>query len=127
VKRDNLELLIGFLDSLRRDDRDALAGMLAADAVWQGLRPEWICRNAAEVIEMFTARRDHYDEIEGIELLGADRAAILHAFGGDVTAVEDVRLPDGIYNVFTIEGGRVTRIDDFAERARALAAAGLGG
>jgi hypothetical protein len=90
------------------------------------LRPEWICRDAAEVIEMFTARRDHYGEIEGIELLGGDRAAILHAFGGDVVAVEDVPLPDGIYNVFTSEGGKVTRIDDFAERAKALAAADLG-
>jgi hypothetical protein len=33
--------------------------------------------------------------------------------------------PDGIYNLFTIEDGKVARIDDFAERGKALIAAGL--
>ena len=43
-----------------------------------------------------------------------------------MTDVAGIALPDGMYNVFAIEGERVTRIDDFANRAEAFAAAGLG-
>jgi hypothetical protein len=41
--------------------------------------------------------------------------------------VEDLALPDGIYNVFALEDGRVTRIDDFADRSQALQAAQVEG
>src|SRR4051794_15293683 len=125
MRRGNIEVLIGWLDALRRDDRNAMLSMVAADAVWQGLRKEWRCDSGEEIAEMFAARRDHYREIAVLELIGAERHAILHAHGGDVRAVEDVQLPDGIYNVFTIEVARIKRIDDFADRARAHAAAGL--
>jgi hypothetical protein len=125
LKRDNIEFLIGWLDALRRDDRTAMRAALAAAAVWQGLRDEWRCNSGDEITETFAERRDHYGEVAIVELIGAERHAILHAHGGDVRAVEDVPLPDGIYNVFAIEGGRITRIDDFAERAAAFTAADL--
>lgn len=50
---------------------------------------------------------------------------ILHASGGDIVAIEDVPLPDGIYSVFTLDAGTITRIDDYADRHDALTAAGL--
>jgi ketosteroid isomerase-like protein len=125
MKRDNIEFLIGWLDALRRDDRDALRAALDANAVWQGLRDEWVCRNADEIVEEFAAGRDRYQEIGALELIGAERHAILHAYGGDVQAVEDMPLPDGIYNLFAIEDGRISRIDDFADRRSAVAAARL--
>jgi hypothetical protein len=50
---------------------------------------------------------------------------ILHASGGDIVAIEDVPLPDGIYNVFTLDAGTIMRIDDYADRHDALTAAGL--
>jgi hypothetical protein len=125
MKRDNIEFLIGWLDALRRDDREALRAGLDANAVWQGLRDEWGCHNADEIVEEFAAGRDRYQEIGALELIGAERHAILHAYGGDVQAVEDIPLPDGIYNLFAIEGGRISRIDDFADRRSALAAARL--
>jgi hypothetical protein len=125
VKRTNLEFMIGWLDALRRDDRDALMAPLDADIVWQGLRAEWVCHGPAEVVDMFAGRRDRYGEIEAIELMGAETHAILHARGGDVVRVEDLPLPDGIYNVFAVEAGKVSRIEDFSDRDRALDAAGL--
>jgi len=39
--------------------------------------------------------------------------------------VLEIELDDGIYNVFAIEEGSITRTDDYAERRRALTAAGL--
>jgi hypothetical protein len=49
----------------------------------------------------------------------------MHARGGDMVPIEDVPLPDGIYNVFTLDAGTITRIDDCVDRRAALAAAGL--
>ena len=61
-------------------------------------------------------------EVDALELIGAERHVILHARGAGVLELE---LPDGTYNVFAIEDGRITRIDDYAERDGAFAAAGL--
>jgi hypothetical protein len=78
------------------------------------------------VIDTFAGERDAKQEIGAIELLGADDHVILHASGGDIVAIDDVPLPDGICNVFTLDAGTITRIDDYADRHDALAAAGLG-
>jgi hypothetical protein len=125
AKRANIEFLIGWLDAVRRDDRIAMRAAVAPEAVWHGLREEWRCNGGDEITEVFAARRDRYADVAIVELIGAERHGVLHAHGGDVRAVEDVPLRGGIYNVFAIEGGRVTRIDDFAECAGASAAAGL--
>jgi hypothetical protein len=77
------------------------------------------------VIDTFTGERDAKQEIGALELIGADDHVILHACGGDIVAIEDIPLPDGIYNVFTLGDGAITRIDDYADRHEALAAAGL--
>jgi hypothetical protein len=125
VKRTNIEFMIGWLDALRRDDLEALKATLEPEIVWQGLREEWSCHGADSVVDTFAGERDARAEIDAIELIGAEDHAILHARGAGLTAVEDLLLPDGVYNLFTIAGGKVTRIEDFAERGRALVAAGL--
>ena len=127
MKRSSIEFMIGWLDALRRNDLETLTARLDPDVVWQGLREEWVCHGPEEVVDMFTRQRDAYVEIEAIEVIGGDRHAILHASGGDLVAVEDVALPDGIYNVFALEDGRVRRIDDFADRGHALQAAHVDG
>jgi hypothetical protein len=124
MKRDNIEFLIAWLDALRRDDRAHLAATLSPAIVWQGIKDNWVCHGPAEVLEVFTTQRDAAREVDALELIGAEHHAILHARGGGVLELE---LPDGIYNVFAIEVGTITRIDDFAERADAYAAAGLAG
>jgi hypothetical protein len=122
MKRDNIEFMVGWLDALRRNDREALAATLAPEIVWQGLKDEWVCHGRDDVVDTFTGRRDQAREVEAIELIGAERHAILHARGAGMVEIE---LDDGIYNVFAISDGRVTRIDDYAAREAALVAAGL--
>jgi hypothetical protein len=122
MKRDNIEFMVGWLDALRRDDREALLATLDPGIVWQGLKEEWVCTGPDEVISVFTIQRDAARELDALELIGAEGHAILHARGAGLLEIE---LGDGIYNVFAIEEGSITRIDDYAERRRALAAAGL--
>ena len=125
MKRTTIEFMIGWLDALRRDDVDALKSTLAPDVIWQGLRDEWACHGPDAVIDTFAGEREAKQEIGALELIGADDYVILHASGGDIVAIEDVTLPDGIYNVFTIDAGTISRIDDYAVRREALTAAGL--
>ena len=125
MKRTTIEFMIGWLDALRRDDVDALKATLAPDVVWQGLRDVWACHGPDAVIDTFAGEREAKREIGALELIGADDRVILHASGGDIVAIEDVALPDGIYNVFTLDAGTIVRIDDYANRRDALIAAGL--
>ena len=125
MKRTTIEFMIGWLDALRRDDVDALKAALAPDVVWQGLREEWACHGADSVIDTFAGEREAKQEVGALELIGGDDRVILHVSGGDIVAIEDVPLPDGIYNVFTLDAGTITRIDDYANRQEALTAAGL--
>jgi hypothetical protein len=125
MKRTNIEFMIGWLDVLRRDEPEMVKAMLDPHIVWQGLRDEWSCHGADSVVDTFAGERDARAEIDVLELIGAEGHAILHARGAALTAIDDLPLPDGIYNVFALEGGKVTRIDDYAERAKALTAAGL--
>jgi ketosteroid isomerase-like protein len=125
MTRTTIEFMIGWLDALRRDDVEALKATLAPDVVWRGLRDEWACHGPDAVIDTFAGEREVKREIGALELIGADDHVILHASGGDVGAIEDVPLPDGIYNVFTLDAGTITRIDDYADRHDALTAAGL--
>ncbi len=127
MKRTSIELMIGWLDALRRDDLDAVKGMLDDAIVWQGLREEWSCHGRDEVAATFARQRDARAEIERLDLLGAEGHAVLHAEGAGATAIDDLALPDGIYNVFALEDGRVRRIDDFADRSHALQAAQVDG
>ena len=122
MKRDNIEFMVGWLDALRRDDREALLATLDPGIVWQGLKEEWVCNRPDEVISVFTMQRDAARELDALELIGAEGHAIPHARGAGLLEIE---LDDGIYNVLAIEEGSITRIDDYAERWRALAAAGL--
>lgn len=116
------ELMVGWLEALRRDDREALLASLDPGVVWPGLEDEWLCRVHDEVVGVFTAQRDQARELDRVGLIGAERHAILHARGGGALASE---LEDGIYNVFAIQDGRIARIDDYADRESALRAAAL--
>jgi limonene-1,2-epoxide hydrolase len=101
-----------------------VAGAMGPDVVWQGLRPELACRGVEDVVRMFLDRRAEGFDIDALELIGAESAAILC-----------VRIPGGIeldgerigpvYNLFRIEDFRIVRIEDYLDRSDALGAAGL--
>ena len=127
-KRSNIEFMIAWLDALRRGDREAAATALHPAVVWQGMRPEWGCDGVPTVLSTFMDARDAPADIESIELIGAEQQVILHVrWPIVIDEDEKLELPDGVYNVFTIAGDLITRIEDHADRGAALAAAGLAG
>src|SRR5918996_2537070 len=86
IRRDNIEFMVGWLEAPRRDDREGLVTTLDPGVGWQGLEDESLCSGPDEVVGVFTAQRDQASELDALELIGAERHAILHATGGGALA-----------------------------------------
>src|SRR5438034_7240532 len=115
MRRESIELLLDWLAALRGDDVDGATAGLATDVVWRGVRKDVVCSGADEVVRKFRAARDGLRDVEAIELIGQDSSAVLAAHGPD---------GDEIYDVFRFDHGRIVRIEDYARREDAMAAAG---
>jgi hypothetical protein len=125
MKRQNIEVVLGFLDAIRRRHREAASGFLHTEIVWRGVVPDVVCRSPREVLDVFLGRRDEQIEIDRLELIGAERGAVLAFHRPEIWEVEGVEIQGAIYHALKVDDGMITRIDDYVERAEALASAGL--
>jgi hypothetical protein len=127
MKRRNLEVVLAWLDALRRRDEQALRAALEPTIVWRGLRDDLRCDGPDAVVAGFLAARDDDFEIDALELVPAPGHVVLGVRRAGLVEFAGVPLHGEIYNVFAITEGRITGIEDHAHRERALAAAGLTG
>lgn len=125
MKRHNIELLIAWLDALRRRDLQALTECLDPRITWQGIRADLVCQGRREVVETFVAQRDQHYDVDALELIGAPDHAILHARPAEPQQIGGITAQGGMFNVFRIERSTITRIEDYLDRDDALRAAGL--
>ena len=72
MKRQNIEVVLGFLDAIRRRDREAAGDFLDPEIVWRGVVPDLVCRSPGEVLDIFLGRRDEQIEVDRLELIGAE-------------------------------------------------------
>jgi len=122
MKRHTIEFLWGWFDALRCRDHEALAAGLHPDVVWQGVTEDLVCHGPQEVITAFLAGFDANQDVDSLELFGTDRKIVLGVRGPGLGDIADGAVGDEIYNVFTIEDGKITRIEDHLDRDQALAA-----
>ncbi len=122
MKRTNIELTLGFLDAIRRRDRDAAGGWLHREVVWQGIVPDLVCRTPDDVLDIFLGRREEETEVDRLELVGAERGAVFAFHRPETWEVAGVEVRGAIYHTVAIENGRITRIEDHLDRAEALQA-----
>ncbi len=125
MKRHDIEFLWAWFDALRRGDTETMTAALHPHVVWQGIREGLICHGPEEVVAGFVAGYDANQEIDSLELLGGERHVVLGVRAPELGEIDGVEIGREIYNVFTIEDGRITRIEDYLEREEALSAAGL--
>ena len=76
MKRQNIEVVLGFLDAIRRRDREAAGDFLDPEIVWRGVVPDLVCRSPGEVLDIFLGRRDEQIEVDRLELIGAEQGAV---------------------------------------------------
>jgi hypothetical protein len=126
VKRHDIEFLWRWFDALRRRDTETMLAGLDDDVVWQGAREGLVCNGPEEVIEAFLAGYDANQDIDSLELFGGERQIVLGVRAPGIGELGEVGIGDEIYNVFTIENGKIIRIEDHLRRDDAFAAAGRG-
>jgi hypothetical protein len=125
MKRRNLELIIAWLDALRRRDLNALRSVLDPAVHWQGVRDDLSCDGPNEVVAGFVAARDEGYDVDALELIPSPTHVVLGVHRAELVEIDGTRLHGKIYNVFTISADTITRIEDYADRDAALTVAGL--
>jgi ketosteroid isomerase-like protein len=126
-QRANLEVLVGWLDAMRRGDLDAVAQVFDPGVTWQGLPTDAVCHDREEVLEMLGERlREGFPEAHALELIATENAVVLGISAAGLVEIGDVPLTEQLFNVFRIDDGRVVHVQDFARREDALRAADRG-
>src|SRR5262245_15307494 len=98
MKRQNIEVVLGFLDAIRRRDREAAAGFLHREIVWNGVVPDLACRTPGEVLDIFLGRRDEQIEIDRLELIGAEQSAVFAFHRPEIWEVAGVEIRGSMYH-----------------------------
>jgi len=124
----NIEIIFAdWLDAMRRGDLETMASRLAPDVVHQGVRPEWVCHNRQEVIDMVGQRVGRVPPVEAIELVAAGDHVVMSVrgagIGPPVDGDEDEARGQATI-VYTLVDGKIVRMHDYLHRAEALQAAG---
>ncbi len=126
IGQQNLEtVMIDFFGALRRSDFEAAAALLDPEVVWQGLREDLACHGRDEVIDTFRSALAERREVDALEFTRVGDQVVMGARGPNLAEVAGEPLKGQIFNVFTLRGGRIVRIDDYRRRGEAFTAAGI--
>jgi limonene-1,2-epoxide hydrolase len=133
-----LEVVVGWLDAMRRGDLNAAAGWFHPDVTWTGVPNDAVCRNRDDVMEMLgdslvpcPEDPGSYELEEGlrgataVELIApSSGTVVLGAKVPGLSEIGGVELGGQLYNVFRVRDGRIAAVADYALREDALEAAG---
>jgi limonene-1,2-epoxide hydrolase len=119
-----MDVVVGWLDAMRRGDVDEVKQWLDPGVTWRGVRDAAVCRNRDEVVDMLQGSLEGRLGVDAVELIAADGAAVLGAKVPGLGEIAGVELRGQLYNVFRVGCGRIMAVEDYAHREEALAAAG---
>jgi limonene-1,2-epoxide hydrolase len=119
-----LDVVVGWLDAMRRGDLDGVKLWFDPKVTWRGVRDTAICSNRAEVLDMLVGSLEGRLGADAIELIAGDGAAVLGAKVPGLAEIGGVDVRGQLFNVFRVGCGRILAVEDYAHREEALAAAG---
>ena len=120
---DPLDVVVGWLDAMRRGDLDEVERWLDPDITWRGVRDAAVCRDRKEVLEMLQGSLEGRLGADAVEVIAADGAAVLGAKVPGLAEFDGVDVHGQLFNVFRVGCGRIVAVEDYARREEALAAA----
>jgi limonene-1,2-epoxide hydrolase len=118
-----LDVVVGWLDAMRRGDVNDVEGWLDPEVTWRGVRDAAICRGRGEVLEMLQGSLEGRLGVDAVELIAADGAVVLGAKVPGLGEIAGVDVRGQLFNVFRVGCGRIVAVEDYAFREEALAAA----
>jgi catechol 2,3-dioxygenase-like lactoylglutathione lyase family enzyme len=118
-----LEVVVGWLDAMRRSDVAEVERWLEPEITWRGVRDAAICRNREDVLEMLRGSLEGGFGAQAVELIPGETGVVLGAKVSGLGEIGGVELRGQLYNVFRVSCGRIAAAEDYAYRDEALAAA----
>jgi limonene-1,2-epoxide hydrolase len=119
-----LDIVVGWLDAMRRGDVDDVERWLDPDMTWRSVHNAAVCRNRKEVIDMLQGSLEGRLGAEAVELIAADGAVVLGAKVPGLSEIGGIDARGQLFNVFRVGCGRVVAVEDYLRREEALQAAG---
>jgi ketosteroid isomerase-like protein len=121
---ENIKMILAdWLDALRRNDLVAVEQRMNPDFLWQGVREDFVCRDRAEALKMLSERQRQEHEVEALEVIATEEKVVLGVRSTQLQEIGGVVLGGQIFQVFTLRGDRIVRIDEYPRRSETLAAA----
>ncbi len=121
---ENIKMILAdWLDALRRHDLAVVERRMDPDVFWQGVREDFVCRDRVEALEMLRERQREEHGVEALEVIATEEKVVLGVRSTQLQEIGGVVLGGQIFQVFTLRGDRIVRIDEYPRRGEALAAA----
>jgi limonene-1,2-epoxide hydrolase len=121
----NLELVLDWIDALRRDDVDVIAERFHPDVAWEDVAGGVACEGREQVLAWLRAARTQSTDVDALELLADADHVVLGVRNHARQELAGVQLDGQLFTVFMVRGGQIVHLRDHAHRADALADAGL--
>jgi limonene-1,2-epoxide hydrolase len=121
----NLQLVLDWIDALRRNEIDAIAERFHPDVVWTDLTGAVACEGREQVLAWLRAAPAQPPEVDALELLADTDHVVLGVRNHARQELAGVHLDGQLFTVFTVRDGQIVHLRDYAHRADALAQAGL--
>jgi limonene-1,2-epoxide hydrolase len=121
---DPLDVVVGWLDAMRRGDLEDVERWLDPDVTWRGVRETAVCRNRNEVLDMLQGSLEGRLGAAAVELVAGEGAAVLGAKVPGLGEIGGVDVRGQLFNVFRVGCGRIIAVEDYPRRDEVLAAAG---
>jgi limonene-1,2-epoxide hydrolase len=121
----NLQLVLDWIDALRRRDVDAIAERFHPGVAWEDVAGGVACEGRDEVLAWLRAARAQPTQVDALELRADADHAVLGVRNHARQELAGVQLDGQLFTVFTLRNGQIIYLRDHAHRAEALAEAGL--
>jgi ketosteroid isomerase-like protein len=121
----NLELVLDWIDALRRRDIDAIAERFHPDVAWTGLTGGVACTGRDQVLAWLRGAPNQPPDVDALELLANDDHVVLGVRNHARQELAGVQLDGQLFTVFTMRDGQIVHLHDHTRRVHALAQAGF--
>jgi ketosteroid isomerase-like protein len=121
----NMQLVLDWIDALRRGDIDAIAERFHPDVAWVDIAGGLACEGREQVLAWLRAAPVESAQVNALELLADPEQAVLGVRNHARQELAGVRLDGQLFTVFTLRDGQIVHLRDHAHRADALKEVGL--
>jgi ketosteroid isomerase-like protein len=121
----NLELVLDWIDALRRGDVDSIAERFHPDVVWEDVAGSVACQGRDQVLAWLRASPSRPHQVDALELVANRDHVVLGVHDPKRQELAGVELHGQLFTVFTVRDGQIVHLRDRAHRAEALSDAGL--